>query len=287
MKPFSSAAWFTLFIVVVFGSGCTEEKAKALQLGAESFKTEADAACQMGLDSLRATVAMPQRTRVDVAKSISSGNFGPRELQIIYSDAGILEQGIAPAVAALNQACEAHRRLAAIYTDLPRGYLLSTEDVKRAQKHAVNVVVRFARLTQIIGANPTVGRDNIARIRIIEARQKAMAVSDEKARAPLLDAVAEQILENQAAEVKKRAEVLAKFAKATVLGEKLVELSSQYDQISLNDILESLREFSSLYGDVTGRSVVAQHAIDRVKGVEDRIKTDPLLSPLLEADLTQ
>lgn len=288
METGATTRWILALLIACCLSGCTEEKAKALQLAAESFKNEADAACAMAADSLRASVAMPPRTRAEISKGLAdSTKFGASELEIIYSDSAIVDAGIAPALAALGEVCKAHRQLAAIYSDLPRGYLLSADDVRRAQKHVVNVTVRFARLAQVINSLPGIGRDNIARIKIIEARANAMAVTDEKVRAPLLDAVAEQILANQKNEAQNRALVMAHFDKATSLGETLARASLDYDRISVADLLESLREFSSLYGDITGRTAVAQNAVERISSVETRIKNDPRLSPLLDADVTQ
>lgn len=288
MKSISPVRSIFLVLAVFSLSACTEEKAKALQLTAESFKNEADAACVMAADALKASISMPPRTRTEVAKSLAeAGKFGAKELEIIYSDSGMVDAAIAPALDALTKTCEAHRRLAAIYADLPRGYLLSTDDVRRAQRHVVNVTMRFARLAQVLDSMPSIGRDNIARIKIIEGRAKAMAVADEKVRAPLLDGIAEEILANQARETLSHAQVMTQFSKATSLGERLAQSSLDYAQLTVADLLESLREFSSLYGGITGRTVVAQNAIERIKGVETRIKNDPRLSPLLEADVTQ
>lgn len=288
MEALSKMALPVFLLAALCLSGCTEEKAKALRLAAESFKSEADAACTMGANSLKASVSMPPRTPAEISRNLAEAKkFGAAELEIIYSDSSIVDKGIAPALNALSKACEAHKQLAAIYTDLPRGYLLAANDVKRAQKHVVNVTLRFAKLAQVFDSLPAVGRDNIARIKIIEARAKAMAVTEEKVRTPLLDAVAEEIVENQAREALNRTQVLAQFAKATSLGEQLTQISIDYEQLSVADILESLQEFSSLYGDITGRTVVAQNAIERIKNVEVRIKNDPRLSPLLEVEVTQ
>lgn len=288
MKIISKMVLPILILTALCLSGCNEEKAKALRLAAETFKSEADTACLMGANSLKASVSLPPRTRAEISKNIADAKrFGATELEIIYSDDSIVDQGIAPALNALSKACEAHKQLAAIYTDLPRGYLLATEDVKRAQKHVVNVTLRFAKLAQVFDLLPNVGRDNIARIKIIEARAKAMAVADEKVRAPLLDAVAEEIMENQAREALKRRQILAQYAKATTLGEQLTQMSIDYEQLSVADMLESLQEFSSLYGDITSRAVVAQNAIERIKNIEARIKNDPRLTPLLEVDVIQ
>jgi len=288
MEILSKMALPVFLLAALCLSGCTEEKAKALRLAAESFKIEADTACSMGADSIKAAVSLPPRTRLEISRNLAEAKqFGANELEIIYSDPSIVDAGIAPALSALNKACEAHRQLAAIYTDLPRGYLLATDDVKKAQKHVVNVTLRFAKLAQVFDSLPNVGRDNIARIKIIEARAKAMAVTDEKVRAPLLDAVAEEVLENQTRETLKRTQVLAQFAKATSYGEQLTQMSINYGQLSVADILESLQELSSLYGNVTSRIGVGQNAIERIQQVEARIKNDPRLSPLLEVDVIQ
>ncbi len=281
----SKSALPILLAVGLCLSGCTEEKAKALQVAAESFKNEADTACSMGADSLMASVAMPPRTRDEISRQIAEAKvFKASTLDLIYADASIGKDGIAKTLDALSKACEAHKQLAAMYADLPRGYLFATEDVKRAQKHVVNVTMRFARLGQAFGSLPSIGKDNIARIKIIEARKRAMDVADEKTRAPLLDSVAQQILENQASEEADRAKVLTQFEKAATLGEKLAHMSMSYDQLSVADMLESLQEFSSLYGSISSRTMVAQNAVERVKAVEVRIKNDPLLNPLLDAE---
>lgn len=288
MEALSKLRLPLLLLVALCLSGCTEEKAKALQLAAESFKNEADTACAMGADSIRRSIALPARTRGEISKSLAEAKkFGANELEIIYSDSSIMDAGMKPALDALGKACEAHRQLAAIYTDLPRGYLLATDDIKRAQKYVVNVTARFAKLAHVFASLPSIGRDNVARIRIIEARAKAMAVTDEKVRAPLIDSIADDILSNQEKEAQNRMQVMMQFARATALGEKLAHASIDYDKLSVADLLESLREFSALYGDITGRAVVAQNALERIDNVEARIMSDPALSPLLDADIAQ
>lgn len=276
-----------IFIATLCLGGCTEEKAKTLQLGAESFKSEADAACAMGADSIKASVAMPLFTRSEIAQELQKASrFNAKQLETIYASAEISEEGIAPVIDTLKKACAAQRQLAAIYAELPRGYLLATDDVKRAHKYVVNVTLRFAKFAQVFSSLPNVGKDNVARIKIIEAQKRAMAVTDEKARAPLLDAVAEEILENQAREALSRAQVLAQFAKAISRGEQLTQMSVDYDKVSVADMLESLKEFSSLFGNITGRTGVAQDAIGSINAVDARIRNDPRLSPLIDVDLT-
>jgi hypothetical protein len=112
-------------------------------------------------------------------------------------------------------------------------------------------------------------------------------VTDEKARSSLMDSIAEDILSNQENETQNRARVMTQFAKAVALGEKLAHASLDYDKLSVADLLESLREFSTIYGSITGRTAVAQNAIERISNVEARIKNDPVLSPLLDAELVR
>jgi len=284
MKALSKRGLLLLFCL----SACTEEKAKALQLAAETFKNEADAACALGADSIKASVAMPEITRGEISKSLAEAKkFGANELDIIYSYSSIEDTGMKPSLDTLSKTCQAQRQLAAIYTDLPHGYLLSNNDVKKSQKYVVNVTARFAKLAQVFASLPGIGRDNIARIKIIEARTKAMAVTDENVRLPLLDSVAEAILINQTNEAQNRAQVMTQFAKTVVLGEKLAHASLEYDKLSVTDLLDSLREYSALYGNITGRTSIAENALERINNVETRIKNDPGLSPLLDAELTQ
>ncbi len=267
-------------------AACTEEKAKALRLAAETFKTEADTACAMGLAGLQRMVAMPPRTRADLAAKLESATkFGAPELRVIYSYEEFDDSAVKPAREVLDKACAAHRQLAAIYTDLPSGYLLATPDVQRAQKHVVNVTLRFAKLAHVFSKQPDLGKINPERIRIIEATALAKKVAEAGTRAGLLDGLAGDILVLEEKERASRAAILGQFGKAVELGDTLTRLSMDYEKLSVADILDSLQEFAVLYGDVTGRAVVAQNAIARVAKVEDRIRNDPQLKPLLDADL--
>lgn len=277
-----------LFAATILLSGCSEEKAKALQLAAQTFQTETDTACSMGADSLKASVAVPPRTRDEISRQLENVHtFNDQTLDTIYSDSEITDAGIKPAIEALHQACQAQIQLAAIYTDLPRGYLLASNDVRRAQKQVVNVTMRFAKLAQIFNSIPTIGKDNLARIKIIEATKTAKAVTDEPQRTALLNAVSEQILENQKKETQNRTQVLMQFAKATSLGEKLSQLSINYDKYTVSDILGALQDFSTLFGQISGNSAGAQNAINQVHQVETRIRNDPLLSPLLDKEFSK
>lgn len=279
---------FVVALSLFLLAGCSEEKAKALRLAAETFRGEADAACALGAESIKAAVSLPPRTRAEISSSLAQARqFGARELEIIYADSALVDEATRPALRALDQACSAQRQLAALYTDLPRAYLLATADVKRAQKHVVNVTMRFARLAQVFYSLPNVGRDNVARIRIIEARARAMAVADETARAALLDAVAEEILDNQKREVQRRDRLLTQFSRATAVGEQLTQMSMDYEQLSVADLLDTLQSFSLLYGELSGRTVAAQSAIEEIRGVEARISSDPRLAPLLDVDLVK
>ncbi|HEY6897274.1 MAG TPA: hypothetical protein VI279_08425 [Rhodocyclaceae bacterium] len=288
MKMLSSTKILLFLAALALLSGCTEEKAKALQAAAVSFKNEADLACDMASKSITASVAMPPRTRDEIAKSLErTKKFESPELQAIYSDAAISVGGMKSAQDALSKACNAHRKLAAMYDDLPRAYLLSTDDVKKAQRLVVNVTARFAKLAYAFNQDPDNGKDNVARSKILKARQNAMVIKDPKQREPILEGIADDILANQKNEEQNRTNLLAQFAKAVELGEKLAHASTNYDKMTLADLLELLKEFSSLYGNVTGRVEVAKNALDRITKAEDRIKKDQVLSPLLEEELTQ
>lgn len=286
MKALSKVSLTALVLATLCLSGCTEEKAKALRLAAELFASESDSACAMAATSLNASVAMPPRTRAEISRSLAEATkFGAAELELIYADSDIADEGMAPALGVLRQACSAHKQLAEIYADLPRGYLLATEDIEQAHKHVASVTLRFAELARIVDSMPSTGRDNVARIRIIEARAKAMAVTDEKARAALLDAVAQDILENQTHEAANRRQLLTQFAIATAAGEQLTRMSIDYERLTAADVLESLQEFSSLYGSIAGRESVAQDASERIRNVEERLKSDPRLATLLETEI--
>ncbi|RZI42585.1 hypothetical protein EGT07_11320 [Herbaspirillum sp. HC18] len=266
--------------------GCTEEKAKALKLSADTFKVEADLACDMGLDSLRQAVAMPKRTKSEIVKNLeATKTFGSAELELIMGDDAFADVAMKPIQEALNQACEGHRALAAIYADLPAGYLLSSGDVIQAQKHVANVTLRFAKLAQIVANNPSVGKENVTRIRIFEAYINAVPVSDATARGKLFDGIAEDILVLQQKETENKRRVAAQFFKAADMGNRLVIISANYDKLSVGDILDTLQSFARIYGEVTSRTLVAQNAANRAKEIENRIQGDPLLKPLLEASL--
>jgi hypothetical protein len=269
MKALSKVPLAVLVLAIFCLSGCTEEKAKALRLTAEMFVDEADRACAMAATSLKASVAMPPRTRAEISRSLAEATkFGAAELELIYADSGIADSSIVPALGALHQACKAHKQLAAIYTDLPRGYLLATEDIEQAHTHVASVTLRFAELARIVDSMPSTGRDNVARIRIIEAHAKAMAVTDEKARAALLDVVAEDILENQTREALSRGQLLTQFAIATAAGEQLTRMSVDYEQL-------------------TGRASVTEDASERIRKVEERLMNDPRLTPWLDAEVAR
>lgn len=287
MDKFSKFKIPLLCVLALWLSSCTQEKAKALQLTAELFKNEANMACELGAKSISASVAMPPRTRNEISKSLGTTNtFGDSDLDLIYSDVSLTD-GMKPALDALDEVCNAHRKLAAMYTDLPRGYLLSTNDIKNAQKHVVNVTMRFAKLAHVFETLPNIGKDNVTRIRIIEAQQKAMAVSDISARSSLLDNVAAEILLNQENEAQSKSRLIAQFAKAVVLGEELSQASIKYNKLSVADLLDLLRDYSVIYGTITGKADSTQRALDQIQKVESRIQSDPSLSVLLDAELTQ
>lgn len=289
MKYFSRVNVCCIVIFLVLAAGCTEEKAKTLQLAAESFRNEADIACMMGEEAIRAAVAMPALTRDEISKKlIDAENFNSEQLELLLSLLGSNEQSktdLKSVIDTLNLACAAHRQLASIYTDLPQGYLLAKNDVKRAQKHVVNTTMRFVKLAQHFESNPGIGKDNVARIRIIETHKKVKKVEDEKARAALMDSVADELQATKVKEAQKREQILSQFAKAVILGEKLVFASVDYDKLKVADLLDSLREFTVLYGRVTRQETKTQVTIDKINAVEARIKNDSLLSPLLDADI--
>jgi hypothetical protein len=64
-------------------------------------------------------------------------------------------------------------------------------------------------------------------------------------------------------------------------------MSIDYEQLTVADILESLQEFSSLYGSITGRASVAEDASERIRKVEERLMNDPRLTPWLDAEVAR
>lgn len=286
MPLFFNSKTLLLMLFVFFLSGCTEEKAKALQILAESFKNEADLSCSMAATSIITSVSMPRKTPQELSDLlITEKSITSNVLDQIESETNLVDEAMKSSLDALDRVCIAHRKLSAIYTDLPRGYLFASNDIKNAQRHVTNVTVRFARLASILATNPNIGKNNAVRIKIIEAGNKALAVADEKTRLSLVEHIVEDIQKNLVNESRNRNQLMTQFAKTVSIGDKLSRASVEFDKLSLSDLIQSLKEFTSLYRGVTGQTESSKEALDFINKIESQIRNDPVLKPLLDAEL--
>jgi len=270
-------------------SGCTEDKALALQSAAIQYRDQAVRALTLTAQGIRAATAMPARTPDQLADQLKSLD---RPL-----DATILDQllkgeaELAQSGAIATQPLDALRNqvdaFSSIFDNLPRGSYLAQDEVKRAVPIALRLNQSLLNVAAQIEAGTVRIADNPRRIEIIEDTNAALALSPGDKRDKALLRAAQGISELSIRDRQMQREAQLSLLQAAEIGNALIGLARNYDQLALQDVLHGLNDALTLAGRISPESQSLKRSMKRLQGATEAWENDPVLKPLLAQPITR
>jgi hypothetical protein len=276
-------------VLLLAVSGCTEDKALALQSAAIQYRDQAVRALTLTAQGIRAATAMPARTPDQLADQLKSLD---RPL-----DATILDQllkgeaELAQSGAIATQPLDALRNqvdaFSSIFDNLPRGSYLAQDEVKRAVPIALRLNQSLLNVAAQIEAGTVRIADNPRRIEIIEDTNAALALSPGDKRDKALLRAAQGISELSIRDRQMQREAQLSLLQAAEIGNALIGLARNYDQLALQDVLHGLNDALTLAGRISPESQSLKRSMKRLQGATEAWENDPVLKPLLAQPITR
>lgn len=276
-------------VLLLAVSGCTEDKALALQSAAIQYRDQAVRALTLTASGIRAATAMPARTPDQLADQLKSLD---RPLDATILDHLLKgEAELAQSGAIATQPLDALRNqvdaFSSIFDNLPRGSYLAQDEVKRAVPVALRLNQSLLNVAAQIEAGTVRIADNPRRIEIIEDTNAALALSPGDKRDKALLRAAQAISELSIRDRQMQREAQLSLLQAAEIGNALIGLARNYDQLALQDVLHGLNDALTLAGRISPESQSLKRSLKRLQGATEAWENDPVLKPLLAQPITR
>ncbi len=284
-RAFKKVFGVSLCLLAVFFQGCTKDKAEAIKVAAESFRSEASAAFEGLRGVLKAAIAMPPLEQGNLVDDLSSTNFTVEMLQALLTEDQVGDAAAVNIDQKIDELVRYYHSFAEMFGSLPRGHFFAKDAVARAERHAVNLTVQLINLARLIQDGKIAVRLNGKRILLVEQIQRHNTITDASTRREHLKNAAQQILALAAEEAQLRKRVMAQCLKAAEAGRLLTDLIRHYQQLSLGDILTQTQQSLGFVAAISGQNPDVIALLDRFNAVHEGIKNDPYWQPLLDQKL--
>jgi hypothetical protein len=284
-------SWLGLFWLglVLAVSGCTEEKALALQSAALQYRDQAVRALGLTAHGLRAATAMPARTPEQLADKLNSLEqpLDAATLEFLLTGETELARTADIATQPLDQLRDRVIAFSAIFDNLPRGSYLAQDEVRRAVPIALRMNQSLLSVAAQIDAGTLRIADNPRRIEIIEDTNAARGLPPGEKRDKALRRAAQAVAELSAREQQMQREASANLLQAAEIGNAMIGLARNYDQVALKDVLNGLNDALALAGRISPESQSIKRSLARLQGATRAWEEDPVLKPLLAQPITR
>jgi hypothetical protein len=278
-------------LVILLATGCAN-KAKLVQLGAEQFSEKSGTAIEK-IDALRraetaVTPIPPAKAEAKfVALVLKSNSPIDRKKLRLLTDPVRTKR--VPNDAAwqtfIGTLRHHHDEFNRTFARLDQGSLLAAPKVKKAipvLDRLMAQIVAFAGSIRKKPAEMTRERAGIAaEMEIIRDDQNR----DTEAKKLLLAESYRRLRAVEAREQQMTRDVLEQSMQAVLIGRELRKLLQKYDQLSIDDIAESMSTALSIAGQVLGKDLSTLD--QRTKNAIDTIKSDPDLSGFMNTALSE
>jgi len=291
MKHRVPGSWLGLFWLglVLAVSGCTEEKALALQSAALQYRDQAVRALGLTAHGLRAATAMPARTPEQLADKLNTLEqpLDAATLEFLLTGETELARTADIATQPLDQLRDRVIAFSAIFDNLPHGSYLAQDEVRRAIPIALRMNQSLLNVAAQIDAGTLRIADNPRRIEIIEDTNAARGLPPGEKRDKALRRAAQAVAELSAREQQMQREASANLLQAAEIGNAMIGLARNYDQVALKDVLNGLNDALALAGRISPESQSIKRSLARLQGATRAWEEDPVLKPLLAQPITR
>ena len=281
--------WLAGTMLLLAVSGCTEDKALALQSAAVQYRDQAVRGLALTASGIRAATAMPTSTADQLAGKLKALNrpIDAETLEFLLTGEAELARAAGEATQPLDELRDRVVAFSAIFDNLPRGSYLAKDAIRRVIPVALRMNQSLLNVAQQIEAGTVRIADNARRIEIIEDANAAIAMPAGAQRDLALQRAARSMIDLSARERQMQKDASANLLQAAEIGNTLIGLARNYDQVALRDVLNALNDALVLAGRISPESKSIKQALTRLQGATKAWEEDPVLKPLLAQQLTQ
>ena len=275
-------------LLLLATSGCTEQKARAVQVAAENFYSEATVAIGkvrgLFLASTTSAGAAPNEELARIVKEMGQGDLTAATFVELMRGPTLRNPATAQVEQEFAKLEQTYAAFAAMYESLPRGHLFAKDAVKKSEKPAIKLTLQMIHMANHVGAHPYpfLSRHALLIARINEAR----TIPDEGARKTSLAALAEEVLQLREEESRAHREAVQQCLKAAEAGHRVSGLIRDYDKLSLGEMLGFIRDTFATVQELSGNAADIKTLLSKYNAVKRSIEADPYWRPLLDLPLT-
>lgn len=280
-----------LSMLILVLSGCTKEKAEAVKVAAENFRSDATLALDQmnylfnqNVSVVRLSEEEEIQSVVNDLNSIENVDDINSALLDFWSEEAVLGVQAQNSINSEFDNLKAqYYRFEAIFSSLEKGSYFAKDAVKKAEKHAISLTLQLINFAGIIQENDF--RFASRRVLIIERMKVARAEENEGLRKQLLENVARDFVELRMEEKRAKDETIRQCLKAAESGRAVAELIKDYDKMNVADILSSIKSSMNFATEITGGNETISNLLTKFEGVESTIKEDAYWKVVLEQDI--
>lgn len=280
----------TLLATLTLSSGCSKEKAKALQVAAATFASETSKSIDTLENLLLASIAMPTLDDDDKILRDLIGLYDQPNDTSLYSFGALheitkaapgTENAINTYATQLNNIRQSYFTFSRIFESLDRGNLLAGDKVIKSQAYALKLSKQLLKFAEMIDTGTIRITDNKRRILLDENLQKTYTVKDKSARDAELAKHSKEIRALIAAEAKMASELKSSLLHSANLGADTLILLNSYQKMSVADILALIKENVSFASNIPSNEDSLKKLLTGISSKIESVTSDPNFSNVL------
>lgn len=282
-----------LFLLIPFcllTTGCNREKAEALKVAAERFRIDAIAALDAIATLLTESVRMPRESpEAEIARLSrdleGADTVNAEALSLLVEEQQIGAAAVETVRKEMDRIGQSYYQFEAMFRSLPQGSLLGRDAVRRAERHAIRLTLEMVNFASTMKEHPVrfTGRRTILLERITEAKK----IQDQERRRDRMAAVARDILALRHDEERAREEAILRCLRAAESGRLVANLIRDYDSLSVEELLVSLRTSMGFVAEISGGKGGVPQLVEKYKAIETAIREDPYWSAVLSEKIVK
>lgn len=270
-----------LLIFIALLAGCNKEKAEAVKLAAEKLRVEAISAIEKinGLFMQSITMPAAHTDEIDrIVRDIEKENINAEKLSFLMNEAET-GRGTAEKVNdEFEKIKQGYYQFEGMFRSLPKGSYFAGKAVKKAEKHAIQLTVQMLNFAEYLQKYPV--QFTGKRTLLIERINEAKKLQDQNLRKERLSIISREILQLKGEEQKAKQEAILQCLKAAETGKLVAELIRNYNSLSIEELLGSIRNTLNFIAEISSNQDVVS-LLERYKSVETAIKNDPYWNAIL------
>jgi hypothetical protein len=291
MKQKATLRHFIVLISVLFLiPGCNREKAEAIKIAAEKFRVEATAAIEKINYLFTQSVSLPPEDFDARVKRIASDIEGEAsldsgKLSFIIQETDIGKKSLTKIDEELSKIANDYYQFENMFRSLPEGSFFASDAVKKAERHSINLTLQLINFANFLKNYPVqfTGQRTLILERIAEAKK----MNDPGARREYLTLISKDILQLRGDEKKAQRDAVSHCLRAAEAGKLVSELIRNYDSMSVNDILITVKNSLAFISEISGNNEELFSVLENYNAIENSIRNDPYWNAILEEKITQ